>query len=173
MTELDLDAEWIGAGNRESQTQPVLSLRESAVRLGLLRKHRGKLMITSRGRALAADPLALWWHIADRLPLRSAHEGEMHAGLICLILVAAQVKEDQNATIAYFLDHLGWLDGDGVPMSPALAGFAALDTADVIRRLGATADSTGSLRASPPTTEATALARAALRTWPGLSPERA
>jgi hypothetical protein len=38
--ELGLGKEWIGKGNRENQTMPVLHLRESATRMGLLRKHR-------------------------------------------------------------------------------------------------------------------------------------
>ena len=52
VAELDLGREWIGKGNREVQTAPVLHLRESATRMGLLRKHRGMLLATSRGRAL-------------------------------------------------------------------------------------------------------------------------
>ncbi len=40
VTELGLATEWIGKGNRESQTLPVLGLRESAQQAGLLRKHR-------------------------------------------------------------------------------------------------------------------------------------
>jgi hypothetical protein len=41
--ELGLAGEWIGKHNREVQTLPVLELRESAMRLGLLRKYRGML----------------------------------------------------------------------------------------------------------------------------------
>lgn len=55
---LDLGQEWIGKGNREVQTAPVLHLRETATKMGLLRKHRGMLLATSRGRALAR--LTLW-----------------------------------------------------------------------------------------------------------------
>lgn len=53
VAELDLGEEWIGKGNREVQTTPVLHLRESATRMGLLREHRGTLLTTSRGRACA------------------------------------------------------------------------------------------------------------------------
>jgi hypothetical protein len=49
VTELSLAAEWIGTGNRESQTLPVLHLRESAQKAGLLRKYQGKLLLTVRG----------------------------------------------------------------------------------------------------------------------------
>src|SRR5262249_59571481 len=63
MTELSLGKEWTGKGNRENQTLPVLHLRESAANMGLLRKRRGMLMLTSRARGLRADPVALWWHL--------------------------------------------------------------------------------------------------------------
>jgi hypothetical protein len=95
--EVDLGPEWIGGGNRESQTIPVLHLRESAVRMALLRKHSGRLLITSRGRTAAADPLALWWQIAERMPLRSADACEAQAGLTYLVLVAAQAPGDPDA----------------------------------------------------------------------------
>jgi hypothetical protein len=166
MTELNLGPEWIGAGNRESQTLPVLHLRESAVRMGLLRKHRGRLLVTSRGRTAAADPLALWWQIAERMPLRSADACEAQAGLTYLILVAAQAQGDPNATVARFLDDIGWVSGDGLPLTPSMASQAARDTATVLRRLGAITDSPDSRRAQQPTAAGTALARAALRTWP-------
>lgn len=58
VAELGLAAEWHGKFNRESQTLPVLDLRESAMRLGLLRKYKGTLLATSHGRKLRGDPVA-------------------------------------------------------------------------------------------------------------------
>ncbi|MPZ79994.1 MAG: hypothetical protein GEV28_06165 [Actinophytocola sp.] len=72
VTELGLANEWIGKGNREVQTLPVLNLRESAQRAGLLRKHQGKLVLTPRGRTARTDPVALWWLLAEQTPPRSA-----------------------------------------------------------------------------------------------------
>ena len=83
VAELDLGKEWIGKSNREVQTAPVLHLRESATRMGLLRKHRGMLLTTSRGRALRDDPAALWWHLAERMPPRSAERCERRPGFSC------------------------------------------------------------------------------------------
>ena len=60
MAELGLGEEWIGKGNREVQTGPVLHLRETATKMGLLRKHGGMLLVTSRGRALRGDPTRQW-----------------------------------------------------------------------------------------------------------------
>ena len=68
MVALDWQDEWIGKHNREDQTLPILELRESAQRFGLLRKNRGQLLVTKAGRDLVADPVGLWWLIAQRLP---------------------------------------------------------------------------------------------------------
>ena len=42
VTELGLAEEWYGKFNRESLTLPVLDLRESAMRLGLLRMYKAR-----------------------------------------------------------------------------------------------------------------------------------
>jgi len=59
-TELRLDEVWIGKGNREDLTLPVLELREATQQLGLLRKHTGRLLPTARWARLRDDPVALW-----------------------------------------------------------------------------------------------------------------
>ncbi len=75
-TELKLDATWVGKGNREDMTLPVLELRESATALGLIRKAKGKLTVTAAGRTVSGNPYALFAHIASRLPLgRAARTG--------------------------------------------------------------------------------------------------
>ena len=58
MAELGLGEEWIGKGNLEVQTGPVLHLRETATKMGLLRKHGGMLLVTSRGALCVAIRLA-------------------------------------------------------------------------------------------------------------------
>jgi hypothetical protein len=166
VTELGLAAEWPGAGNRESQTLPVLDLRESATRMGLLRKNRGQLLVTSRGRALAADPLALWWHLAERVPLRSSDAGERQAGLLLLVAVATRSTDDLNDTVARFMRDIGWASSDGTPLSSGLAGQAASDTKAVLRRLGGVRAERASFWAERPTADGALFARAALQTWP-------
>lgn len=54
-----MDDLWIGKGNRKDMTLPVLDLRESATALGLVRKARGHLTVTTAGRKLVDDPPAL------------------------------------------------------------------------------------------------------------------
>lgn len=53
--DLALDEEWIGMGNREDQTGPVLQLRETCQQVGLLRKHKGRLLRTRLARSLTTD----------------------------------------------------------------------------------------------------------------------
>jgi hypothetical protein len=163
--ELGLADEWIGKHNRESHTMPVLDLRESAQKMGLLRKHRGKLLLTTRGRRLRTDPVGLWWHVAERTPLESRDRCETQAGMILLIGVAAGVTEDVNAIIARSLHAIGWMRGDGSPITGSDAGHAAWATRSMLRRLDAlTGDSYR--RDERPTPHGITFARAALRTWP-------
>jgi hypothetical protein len=164
--ELDLGEEWIGEGNREHQTMPVLHLRESATRMGLLRKHRGRLVRTARGRTAATDPLALWWQLAERMLLKSADAYETQAGLILLAAVAAQFTDDLDAVVARYLDAIGWVSGDGTPLIGSMAAYAAWDTKTVLRRLGGFTDDGRAYGPERPTADGVTFARAALRTWP-------
>jgi hypothetical protein len=165
-TELGLAPEWIGKGNRESQTLPVLHLRESAQRARLLRKHRGKLLLTARARTLRAEPVALWWHLAATTPPRSTDPCETQAGLILLIAIAAQATTDLNTTIAELLDAIGWTTTDGMPLTGSMAAHAAWDTKAVLRRIGAIAATPDIDRRDGPTPDGITFVRAALTTWP-------
>ena len=165
VAELDLGKEWIGKSNREVQTAPVLHLRESATRMGLLRKHRGMLLTTSRGRALRDDPAALWWHLAERMPPRSAERCETQAGLLLLAAVAARFPDDLDAFLARQLGAIGWIS-DGTSLSRSAAARAAWDTRTVLLRLGGFSYDRHSFRLGKPTPEGITFARAALRSWP-------
>lgn len=119
-TELDLADAWIGMGNREQLTIPVLRLRESAQRMGLLRKHRGRLMVTARGKAARSDPAALSFQLAERLPLTSKDLCEEQAGLLFLIAVAAG-ENDADGFVADMLDAIGWRHHDRTPITTSSA----------------------------------------------------
>lgn len=137
--DLDLDQEWIGKGNREDQTLPVLELREAAQRLGLLRKHKGRLMLTSRAHTLAADPVALWWHLAGRLPIggRDASDAGWQAGVLLLALLASGSTEDVEARIAQLLTGLGWAIDDGQSIDRRTASGLVAGDVRLLRRVGA------------------------------------
>ena len=164
-TELDLADAWIGKGNREDLTIPVLHLRESAQRMGLLRKHRGRLSVTAQGKAVRGDPAALWWHLAERMPPTSTDQCEQQAGLLYLIAVAVG-EDDPDGFVAEMLDEIGWMNGDGTPITKSSASDAASRTKDVLRRLRLLGWGRGLDRSERITPEATSFARAAVRSWP-------
>jgi pRiA4b ORF-3-like protein len=166
VAELRLGEEWIGTGNREVQTAPVLHLRETATKMGLLRKHRGMLLATSRGRVLRADPVGLWWYLAERTPPRSADRCEVQAGLILLAAVAAEVPGDTDAVLAHMLGAIGWIAGDGTGFTGSMGRRAAWDTWTLLRRLGGYSQDRPGPGPGQPTPEGITFARAALRTWP-------
>lgn len=103
--QLGMSREWIGKGNREDQTLPVLWLRESATALGLLRKAKGKLLVTTAGHRLRNDPDGLWQHIVGRLPLGRAHERD--AGAFELFNAAIGESESGRSVLPQMAD-LGW-----------------------------------------------------------------
>lgn len=165
-TELGLDADWIGAGNREDLTYPVLALRESAQRIGLLRKYRGRLLATARGRALRDDPVGLWRHIAERTPTGSSDPSTGQAELLYLTAVAAGNTEDPEAIVAELLGALGWVRADGSPISAQSSAAAAGEVTDTLRRLGMIQHTGSGLRRRKQLSDsAVDFARAALTTW--------
>jgi len=74
MRELGWEDNWFGKMNREDQTGPALALRESAMRLGLVRQRKGRLVIARDARGLAGEPIALLEEIARRLPNSYGYE---------------------------------------------------------------------------------------------------
>lgn len=166
-TELEFDKVWIGTGNREDLTYPVLHLRQSAQQVGLLRKHRGRLLATARGKALRSDPVGLWWHLAERTPAASADRSVYDAGLLYLAALAAETSDNIETIVAELLDALGWMGGDGSPITAQSAAAATSDVKDTLRRLGLLQRAgSGPDRREPPTRNAVDFARAALTAWP-------
>ena len=163
VAELGLGDDWIGKGNRENQTLPVLHLRESAMAMGLLRKRNGMLLLTPRGRTVRADPSALWQHLAQRMPVPSRDKCEAQAGLILLTVIAAQAKGDPDVTTARLLSAIGWVNGNGTELDRLAASQACWDTKTALRRLGAHA---GDWRSEAPRAEGDTFTRAALQDWP-------
>ncbi|CCG04337.1 plasmid pRiA4b ORF-3 family protein [Blastococcus saxobsidens] len=159
MHALGWDADWLGAGNRESLTVPVAELRESARRLGLVRVYRNELRPTTVGRRLVDDPAGLWQHIAAQLPT-GRNGSDRTAGLLWLLGVAAGRAHPEDA-VAAGMTVLGWVSGGtGRPLDRHTAFLAVRDTTwTVFERLGLLGKR---YRDEPPTPSAVALARAAL-----------
>lgn len=166
---LGWEKDWISARNREHLTIPVLELRLSARRLGLVRIQRGVLLRTALGARLENEPERLWWHIASRLP-DARRDAERDAGLLLLLAVASGIPldiESMNDLLRRGMAALGWQDGrSGRPLDEWEAFAAARDTWTCLRRLGVIPDHRYGDPPVRPTLAGIALARAALRTSP-------
>jgi hypothetical protein len=161
-----------GKGNREENT-PVLDLRESAQRIGLVRKNRGQLLATKLGRKLVEDAGGLWWQLAAGLP-DARSEPQRHAGLVYLLMVAAG-RTRNNALLAEAMTVLGWAEGGSYDALSADAAFiAARDTWALFDRLGLLPGSQRwDVPELPPSPAAIRLARAALLGRTGSPPPAA
>lgn len=167
MTQLAMHEEWIGKGNREDLTLPVLELREAAQQLELLRKYRGRLLLTKQAQRLRDDPLALWWHITGRLPQHKPGSSEFQAGLVTLVLVAAghDVRSSEHRRLVTdVLTDLGWRRTTGEPLSEHGGYAAARETVSLLEDLCVFGPRTGRVRVSTPSPQGQMFARVALST---------
>jgi hypothetical protein len=166
VSELGWEKEWPGAHNREHHTLPVLELRLSARRMGLVRTHRGVLLRTMLGARLGQDPGQLWWYVASRLP-EARSEAERDAGLLLLLAIASATPLDMPGTdelVRRGMTALGWRDAvTKQPLEKWQAFEAARNTWDCLRRLGAIPQTQVGAPPSRPSAASVALARAALR----------
>ncbi len=145
-----------GKGNREEHAPPVAALRASATALGLVRKLRGRLLVTAAGRPLADDPVALAHHLAARLPCgRGQHETE--AGWLTLVGTAAGDERPERLA-SRILSGLGWEVDGGV--APHDARHWARATRDVLSLAGWNPDRWSGLQHDP---RARVLAQLAVR----------
>lgn len=133
---LDLGSEWIGKGNREDMTLPVLELRESATALGLLRKARGQLTLTANGRKLVDAPSSdLLAHIASRLPLGKDHEKD--AGTLALLFAAAGKDWYQSSgEAAELMGEIGWALRNGSALDRAVFAWGQPTNTVLLRLCG-------------------------------------
>nr|WP_306914747.1 hypothetical protein [Arthrobacter sp. V4I6] len=164
MTELGWAKDWIGKANREDQTLPVLQLRESAQRLGLIRKIKGRLVLTSATKRLLDDPAGLWLFLARALAHRHRHDSERDAVLLFLLEVAAGKRTewaDYLEAVAFGLGALGWSTRTGAALEPKTVQALLVDAQDVLLNLGIFDDRVG-LKANTVKAPGQAFARAAL-----------
>lgn len=110
--------DWIGKHNREIQCYPLLQFREGMQLLGLLRKHKGTLLLTKAGVAAQRDTGRLWEHLAERLIPKSDKTFQAQATLLVLAFAAASTGSRLPFDkIAALLAELGWRYSDGRPIS--------------------------------------------------------
>lgn len=107
---LELDEPWIGTAHREDQTLPVATARAAAVALGLLRKRGKRLLPTSAGSRLRADPAGLWRHAAAHLPAGTSAQKD--AGMLLVLTTAAGYPPVDVAVVTgRILADVGWRNG--------------------------------------------------------------
>ncbi len=156
----------MGKANREYHTMPVLALRESTQKFRLARKHRGRLLLTTTGRALLEDPAALWRHMAAKTPATRQH-AERDAGHLLLLMVASGTPMTWNVMddlLRRGMTSLGWATADGRPLSHYEAFSAARYTYHLLTRLGSLPDLPTSGTPHRPPSSGMAFARAAIST---------
>lgn len=152
--------DWYGKLNREGNVRPLLDFRETMQTMGLLRKHKGFLVLTKAGAAAQQDLHRLWGHLAGRLvPDRP---GDFETAATLLVLAYAGGSSDGAVPvdeIAELLSELGWQVADGRPVQGH--HLYRLRALDLLRNIGPPASAgLSELRVSP---AAAAMARAALR----------
>lgn len=112
--------DWIGKRYREIDCDPLLRFRQGVQSLGLLRKHKGTLLLTKAGTAAQRDPDRLWDHLAGRLIPKSDMTFETQATLLMLAFAAASTDSALPfEKVAALLTELDWRHADGRPVSAA------------------------------------------------------
>jgi hypothetical protein len=110
--------DWIGKHNREVQCYPLLRFREGVQSLGLLRKHKGTLLLTKAGVAAQRDADRLWEHLVGRLIPKSDEKFEAQATLLMLAYAAASAGSKLPFDkMTALLAELGWRYSDGRSIS--------------------------------------------------------
>ena len=104
--------------NREVQCYQLLQFREGMQSVGLLREHKGALLLTKAGVAAQRDPGRLWEHLACRLTPKTNDTFQVQATLLVLAFAAASTGSRLPFDkIAALLAELGWRYSDGRSIS--------------------------------------------------------
>jgi hypothetical protein len=154
--------DWSGRSNREIHAAPLLNFRQSLQAMGLLRKYKGRLLLTSAGAKMRHDPSALWEFLASRLLPTGASAFTEEAAL--LVLAYAATSTDGTVPlgeITQALGHLGWRRTDQRPLETYDLYHFEHSPFDVLTNVSDKPVNFGDRRRLSPV--AIALARAALR----------
>ncbi len=105
--------EWPYPSGAELDTVPVLTVRRLLLRLGLVRKHHGRLLPTARARGVSADRL---WHIlVARLVGTDYHPEFIAAEVVLAEIARKQFPGDTTESASALLAAEGWThQGDPV-----------------------------------------------------------
>jgi hypothetical protein len=104
------------SGSREVDAHPLLAFREHLLDSGLLRRHKGTLRLSKRGRECDGDVDTLWRHLADTVvPQSSAFEA--HCAVTLMVYSATVETKIRPQRIARILSVHGWKHRDGSSVS--------------------------------------------------------
>lgn len=109
-------ADWLryGKNNRESGLGPLLDFRESLQKLGLLRKSKGRLLLTKAGRDAQKDVVKLRRHLVERLARVDDDRWTQQSTLLVLLYAATSAGDPLPLdSVAAALREFGWQDGHG------------------------------------------------------------
>lgn len=136
MTELGWIDGWIGKGNREDLTPPIATLRESAQRMGLVRKQKDRLVLSAAAKKASTDP-----HLQFRLVARGFYRGlsdaETDAAVLLLLSIAdGTAPAERWKTIAFGLEMCGWRSASGRDFTREDIDHATHHAQQVLRMVG-------------------------------------
>lgn len=139
-TTLDMDREWIGKGNREDLTPQVAHLREQTRALGLIRKTKGRLVPTARGKAMRDAPAELLGRVvASLVPRREGFE--RLATLVTLLAIGGGETMGRSwrerhveEQVCRVLGSAGWARDTG-PLEPLDVFRATRDVVDSLHSM--------------------------------------
>lgn len=120
---LGLDDRWIGKANREVQTLPVLHLREQLQAWKLLRKSKGRLLLSPAGRKMYDGGRPLWDYLANAVGNPPEEAAVIVNGLVVRWLLdgTALGWDERGRIIADVLNVEGFRTKTGAPIPPDLA----------------------------------------------------
>ena len=165
MTTLGWREDWIGEANREDLTYPMRDLRESAERLRLVRKVKGRLELVSRSRPAIGRPALLAEQVARMLLRQRMTDGLRVASTTFVIGLAdgsITTRRDAERQVIDLLNELGYVDPQGRELDRHWFPDLTQPSLDVLDLLGLWR-SDGRRRDVPPTDAVRIIARLALR----------
>jgi hypothetical protein len=157
---------WMFGVSREINTQPVLHFREAVQRLGLVRKHKGTLVLTPAGRSVQREPAGLWRHLVTHL-IPDGKPFDVDATVLVLLYTVTTeggwLEEHPWHSVVQALTRLGWAHADGRPIGSWDVSWTRNDVWAAIGNVGPRPPGAGDLD-RPPSPAATLLVREALLT---------
>ena len=142
MTTLGWRERWIGEANREDITVPMRLFRETATRMGIVRKVKGRLLLGADAKKCIGD-VGKTWDLATSRVLRGLTDSEVDPGTLLLVGIAeGTITADGDAweAIAFGLETRGWVARDPRGFTPTVIGDLTARLVDVLEPLRVLSD---------------------------------